>query len=80
MSDTTTMRHTSLLALAVGNEGVDALGPLLGFATGTLLYVAATDLVPAVNEARRHSSILFVFVGVSVMLAARFVAGLGGLE
>lgn len=70
----------SLLAMMAGNGEVEVMGMLLGFATGTLLYVAATDLVPAVNEARRSSSVAVVLLGVGLMLAARFIGGLGGLE
>lgn len=69
----------SLLAIMVTDTGIELMGPLLGFATGTLLYVAATDLVPAVNEARRSSSIAVLLLGVGLMLAARFVGSLGGL-
>lgn len=69
----------SLLAITAANGELEILGLLLGFATGTLLYVAATDLVPAVNEARRSSGIAVVLMGVGLMLAARFIGSLGGL-
>lgn len=68
------------IALALVSEELALTAPLLGFATGTLLYVAATDLVPALNQARRQSGVFLVLLGVVLMFAARAVAGLVGLE
>lgn len=68
------------IALVLEREELALTAPLLGFATGTLLYVAATDLVPALNGARRQSGVFLVLLGVVLMFAARALAGMVGLE
>lgn len=52
----------------------------LSFSAGVFLYVAATDLLPVVNQSENRRIGLFVLLGVAVFYFASSLIGLVGLE
>lgn len=68
--------------LALTTEAVEPglTGPLLGFATGTLLYIGATDLIPLSNEARDRWTVLLILAGVALLFVSRWLGSLVGVE
>lgn len=69
-----------IAAAALGSIEAGAVEVFLALATGSFLYVAATDLVPAANEGRTRLAILWVIAGIALFLASEQLLGLAGLE
>ena len=56
----------ALTTFALGELDPSTAHAALALATGTLLYIAASDLIPATNPAKSRWSILFVLLGVAL--------------
>jgi zinc transporter ZupT len=69
----------ALLTLAVGQLSSQTTDVLLGFAAGTFLYIALTDLVPAVNESHDRPALGYVLVGVALFAASAAALARAGL-
>lgn len=67
-------------AAFAGQSGTHAVEAFLALASGSFLYVAATDLVPAANEGRTRVAIGLVLAGVVLFLISEQLLGLAGLE
>ncbi|NKD36490.1 ZIP family metal transporter [Staphylococcus epidermidis] len=52
----------------------------LSFSAGVFLYVAATDLLPVVNQSENRKTGLYVLLGVAVFYIASWIIGVVGLE
>lgn len=57
-----------LTILFAPNLSVETLGILLALASGSFLYIGASDLVPESHKARSLSSAIFVMLGIILML------------
>lgn len=71
------LSHTGFGAEVLG-ESFARIG--LSFSAGVFLYVAATDLLPVVNQSENRKAGLYVLLGVAVFYAASWVVGVVGLE
>lgn len=68
-------------AVAAGLLGVtDArfVDVFLALASGSFLYVATTDLVPAANESGKRSTAAFLFAGVALFFVSEWLLGRAG--
>lgn len=63
---------TLLGAVCVG-VGKNLLGAVLPFSTGVMIYVAASDLIPEINEVRGFKAAAMVFVGVALFYLTRLM-------
>jgi len=69
----------ALMTLAIGRLGAHTTDMLLGLAVGTFLYIALTDLVPAVNESHDRPALLYVVLGAALFAASAFLMSRVGL-
>lgn len=69
-----------LLAALVGRVSVAGAEVFLALATGSFLYVAASDLVPAANEGRSRLAIGLLVVGALLFLASEWLLGVAGFQ
>ncbi|HUR68370.1 MAG TPA: ZIP family metal transporter [Candidatus Thermoplasmatota archaeon] len=67
-----------LLAAIVGSVDAIAAQGFLALATGSFLYVAASDLVPAANEGRSRMTLIFLLAGALLFLASEWLLGAAG--
>lgn len=70
---------TLLGALLVG-VSKDFIAMALPFSTGVMVYVAASDLIPEINEVRGFKIAAMVFVGVALFYVTRLLLGLVGIQ
>lgn len=61
------------LAALAGSFDSRAAELFLALATGSFLYVAASDLIPAANEGRTRLTLVFVVLGVALFLASEWL-------
>lgn len=66
--------------LALGELDPSTANAALALATGTLLYIAASDLIPATNPARSRGAVLAVMAGVAFYYLSAQALRLLGLE
>lgn len=70
----------ALTTLALGQLDPSTAHAALALATGTLLYIAASDLIPATNPAKSRGAILFVLLGVAFYYVSAQALRAFGLE
>lgn len=70
----------ALLTLLLANLGMGAGVALLALATGTLLYVVSTDLLPVINRTGGPAALVWVFAGVGLVWGALTALAAVGLE
>lgn len=75
----TTLLGGAVAALA-GSVDVAGAEVFLALATGSFLYVAASDLVPATNEGRSRAAIAFLLLGAAFFLVSEWLLGLSGFD
>jgi ZIP family zinc transporter/zinc and cadmium transporter len=75
-----TLAAATLLGVLGMNRFAGALGYALPLSTGVTLYVAASDLMPEVNESRGIRMALVVFLGVALFYGTEHLLELLGLE
>jgi zinc transporter ZupT len=69
----------ALSTALLGQLATWATDALLGLAAGTFLYIALTDLVPAVNENRDRPALLYVVLGAAAFTASWLALDRAGL-
>lgn len=67
-------------ALVGGTFGVGGVEAFLALATGSFLYVAASDLIPAANASRSRAALAFVAIGVGIFLASEWLLDTAGFS
>lgn len=67
-----------LLAALVGTIDIGGAQIFLALATGSFLYVAATDLVPAANESRSRLSVALLVAGAGLFLITEWLLSIAG--
>jgi len=70
----------AITTFALGEMEPNTAHAALALATGTLIYIAASDLIPATNPAKSRWSILFVLLGVALYYGSVQVLRSFGLE
>lgn len=69
-----------LVAALLGTVEAGAVQVFLALATGSFLYVAATDLVPAANEGRSRMTLAFLLLGAALFLGTEQLLEATGFE
>lgn len=69
-----------VVAGVVGSIEPAGVQAFLALATGSFLYVAASDLIPATNEGRSRAAILFVLLGAALFLGSEWLLEYAGFE
>lgn len=69
-----------LTAAVAGRLEVGSIQIFLALATGSFLYVAASDLVPAANEGRSRATLIFLLAGAGLFIGTEWLLGLTGFE
>lgn len=70
----------ALLTFAAGELDPATAHGALALATGTLIYIAASDLIPATNPAKSRWAIFYVLLGVVLYYASLQILRAFGLE
>lgn len=70
----------AVVAAAIGALEPRGVEAFLALATGSFLYVAASDLVPAANESRSRAALFFVLLGAALFLGSETLLGAAGFE
>jgi ZIP family zinc transporter/zinc and cadmium transporter len=73
-----TLAAATLLGVLGMNRFAGAIAYALPLSTGVTLYVAASDLMPEVNESRGIKMALVVFLGVALFYTAEHLLALAG--
>ena len=70
----------AVVTTAIGVLAAHTTDVLLALATGTFLYIALTDLIPAVNESHDRAALLYVVLGMAVFGASAVLLAKLGLS
>lgn len=70
----------AVFTIVTGSGHVGFARALLTLATGTFLYIGASDLIPATNEGKNRLSVLFVLLGIALFMLSVFFLGKAGIH
>jgi len=69
-----------VFAYLVGSSNTGLARALLTLATGSFLYIGASDLIPATNQGRNKISIIFVMFGILLFALSLYLLGVAGIH
>ncbi len=69
-----------VFAILTGSGHLGFARALLTLATGTFLYIGASDLIPATNEGKNRLSVLFVLLGIALFMISVFFLKRAGIH